>query len=39
VTTIVLLISMFPAWALFFLVAYLLDDQAHGGRRRIGGAR
>ena len=36
-TTIVLLLGMFPAWVLFALVAYLLDDQAHG--RRIGGVR
>lgn len=36
-TTIGLIIAMFPAWVLFLLVAYLLDPQARG--RRIGGAR
>lgn len=36
---IALIIVMFAGWAVCLLVAYLLDGQAHGGRRRIGGAR
>lgn len=35
---ITLIVGMFAGWAVCLLVAYLLDDQAHG-RRRIGGAR
>jgi hypothetical protein len=35
---ITLILGTFGAWALFALVAYLLDDQAHG-RRWMGGAR
>lgn len=34
---IVLIIAVFIAWAIGFLMAYGLDDQAHG--RRIGGTR
>ena len=34
---IVLILGVLAGWAVFLLVGYLLDDQAHG--RRIGGTR
>lgn len=35
----VLILGTFAGWALYLLAVYLLDGQAHSGRRRIGGTR
>jgi hypothetical protein len=36
---ITLILGTFSGWALYLIAVYLLDGQAHSGRRRIGGTR